>query len=141
MEIPLHQDAAYWPLSPSHTVSVWLALDGTRVLGRQVVDPGGYGARVTNTLAAGEVSLHSDLLLHGSGANRSDRRRAGLTIRYAAGEVKPLPPWESWFKPAFHCRGRLPDHWPNRMRPDGEHPEKMAKFTGEFDGNPVTKAN
>jgi len=54
-----------------------------------------------------------------------------------AGEVKPLPGWERWFMPALHCRGRLPDHWPDRRRPEGEHPEKMAAFTGDFDGNPV----
>jgi len=166
MEVPLHQDATYWPLTPSRSVTVWLALDdadedngamqfvpgshlegplpheelaldGSRVLKRQVVDPDRYGERTTNGLEAGQVSLHSDLLLHGSGPNRSDRRRAGLTIRYAAGEVKPLAGWEAWFKPAVHCRGELPGHWPHRRRPSGEEPEKMAAFTGDFDGNPV----
>lgn len=167
MEVPLHQDATYWPLTPSRSVTVWLALDdadeenaamqfvpgshtagplphdelpldGSRVLKRQVVDPERHGERVTNALKAGEVSLHSDLLLHGSRANRSDRRRAGLTLRYAAGEVKPLPGWEFWFMPAVHCRGDLPEHWPHRARPSGEHPEKMSAFTGDFDGNPVS---
>ncbi len=166
MEVPLHQDATYWPLTPSRSVTVWLALDdadednaamqfvpgshrlgplphdelpldGSRVLKRQVIDPEGRGERVTNALSAGEVSLHSDLLLHGSGPNRSDRRRAGLTLRYAAGEVRPLPGYEFWFMPAVHCRGELPGHWPHRRRPEGEHPEKMAAFTGDFDGNPV----
>ncbi len=163
MEVPLHQDAIYWPLTPARSVTVWLAiddadaenaamefapgshalgplphedraLDGSRVLKRQAVDPDQYGARFTNTLRAGEVSLHSDLLLHGSRANRSARRRAGLTIRYAAGEVGPVP-GEDWFiTPAVHCRGTIPDHWPNCPRPVGEHPEFMAEISGGFDG-------
>jgi len=170
MEVPLHQDATYWPLTPSRSVTVWLALDdadeqnaamqfvpgshklgplpheelpldGSRVLKRRVVDPDRYGARVTNELSAGCVSLHSDLLLHGSGPNRSDRRRAGLTLRYASGDVRPLPGWEFWFKPAVHCRGELPDHWPHWRRPKGERPEKLSAFTGDFDGNPVADAD
>lgn len=168
MEVPLHQDGAYWPITPSHTVTAWLALDdadeenaamqfvpeshlggalphedlpldGTRVLKRQVVDPDSYGSRFTNSLRAGQISLHSDMLLHGSGHNHSDRRRAGMTFRYAAAEVKPLPGHEYWLKPGVHCRGTLPEHWPHRFRPDGEHPEKLAEFTGDFDGIPLTE--
>jgi len=167
MEVPLHQDGTYWPISPSQTVTVWLALDdanegnaamqfvpgshlggplphddlpldGTRVLKRQVTDPERYGERFTNSLRAGEISIHSDMLLHGSGCNRSDRRRAGMTFRYAAAKVKPLPGHDYWFKPAVHCRGTLPKHWPHRHRPPGENPEKLAEFVGDFDGIPIT---
>lgn len=166
MAVPLHQDGAYWPITPSRTVTAWLAvddadeenaamqfvpgshlhgalphedleLDGTRVLKRQVVDPDSFGKRVTNALTAGQISIHSDLLLHGSGLNRSDRRRAGMTFRYAAAEVRPLAGSEYWYKPAVHCRGTLPAHWTHRNRPAGEHPEKLAAFTGDFDGNPT----
>jgi non-heme Fe2+,alpha-ketoglutarate-dependent halogenase len=168
MQVPLHQDGAYWPITPSRTVTAWLALDdadeenaamqfvrgshlggalphedlaldGTRVLRRQVLDPESYGERFTNALLAGRISLHSDLLLHGSGLNRSDRRRAGMTFRYAAAEVRPLPGHEYWFKPGVHCRGTLPEHWPHRSRPAGENPEKLAEFVGEFDGNPLKR--
>jgi hypothetical protein len=167
MEVPLHQDGSYWPISPSQTVTVWLALDdaneenaamqfvpgshlggplphddlpldGTRVLKRQVTDPSHYGERFTNSLRAGEISIHSDMLLHGSGFNRSNRRRAGMTFRYAAAKVKPLPGHDYWFKPAVHCRGTLPKHWPHRHRPPGENPEKLAEFVGDFDGIPIT---
>jgi non-heme Fe2+,alpha-ketoglutarate-dependent halogenase len=100
----------------------------------------GFGERVSNTLAAGEISLHSDMLLHGSDFNRSDRRRAGMTFRYAAAEVHPLPGSEYGYRPAVHCRGSLPDHWPHRRRPAGEHPEELAAFSGEFDGNPTPDA-
>ena len=166
MEVPLHQDATYWPLTPAKSVTVWLAidgadeenaamefapgshvlgpllheekpLDGSRVLKHAVIDPESYGARYVNRLRAGEVSLHSDLLLHGSRANLSTRRRSGLTIRYTAAEVAPLP-GEGWFiTPSMHCRGTIPDRWPNCPRPAGEHPEYMAGITGDFDGNPA----
>jgi hypothetical protein len=166
MVVPLHQDAVYWPLTPADSVSVWIAiddvdeqnaamqfvpgshtggalphetkeLDGTRVLKRQVVDAGSYRDRFTNTLRAGQVSIHSDLLLHGSGANHSDRRRAGLTVRYTAAHVHALPGWEHWTSVSVHCRGSVPGHWPDWPRPDGEHPELMASVWGEFDGTPL----
>ena len=167
--VPLHQDATYWPLSPTKSVTVWLAvddadeenaamefvpgshrlgplphevkaLDGTRVLRRQALEPDQYGDRFVNTLRAGQVSLHSDLLLHGSAPNRSHRRRAGLTLRYAAAEVRPVPGWEWWTMPSVHCRGSVPEHWSHWRRPEGEHPEKMAAVWGEFDGNPIPDA-
>ncbi len=168
MEVPLHQDATYWPLTPAKSVSVWVAiddvdeenaamefapgshvlgalphqvrpLDGSRVLKRQVVDPVRYGPRVVNRLRAGEISLHSDLLLHGSRANSSDRRRAGITIRYSAAEVAPVAGEEWYVSPAVHCRGTIPSHWPDCPRPVGEHPEYMAEITGDFDGNPAVE--
>ena len=42
-------------------------------------------------LKAGEISIHSDLLLHSSGANRSARRRCGLTLRYCTTDVRVFP--------------------------------------------------
>jgi hypothetical protein len=169
MAVPLHQDASYWPITPSRTVTVWIALDdadpensamefvpgshlhgplphedlpldGSRVLKRQVVDPERYGERTSNSMRAGEISIHSDLLLHGSQPNRSRRRRAGMTIRYAAGEVRALPGHEYWLQPGIHCRGEMPEHWPHRGRPRGENPEKLAHFTGDFDGNPLPES-
>ena len=162
-EVPLHQDAVYWPFTSTRTVTVWyavddvdetngamhfvpgshlggprthddLALDGTRVLGRRVCDADTITDRHANNLRAGQVSLHSDLLLHGSPANASDRRRAGLTLRYGVADLRVQEGWEHWLKPAVHARGSVPDYWPNRRRPNGEHPERMAEFFGEFDG-------
>lgn len=164
-EIPLHQDALYWPFTPKQSVTLWLAiddvddenaamtfapgshrlgvlphvempLDGTRVLKRGVTDPEQYTGRYVNAMPAGSFSLHDDLLLHGSPANHSSRRRAALTIRYAAASVEVLPGYEIWAKPTIHCRGDIPPHWPSWRRPDGEHPEKMANFWGTFDGTP-----
>src|SRR5262245_45397623 len=109
--VPWHQDASYWPLTPSKTATVWLAIDdadrangGMRVipgshhfghltyrmtetvdqavLNQEVENADRYGKPVDIELKAGEISVHSDLLLHGSDANESDRRRCGLTLRY-----------------------------------------------------------
>lgn len=166
-EVPFHQDAVYWPLTPARTVSVWLAiddaddgnaamqfvpgshrrgeiehvqeeLDGTRVLGRTVADPDLVTDPFTNELRAGQVSLHTDLLLHGSSPNTSDRPRVGMTLRYAAADVRLIDGYDYWRKNSVVVRGADPDgFWFDRRRPDGEHPEKMAGLWGEFDGQPI----
>lgn len=169
MVVPVHQDAVYWPLTPSRSVTVWLAiddadadnaamqfvpgshrngalehaelgLDGSRVLGREVANPDTFSDRFLNVLKAGQVSLHSDLLLHGSDANRSDRRRAGLTLRYTSAEVRLIEGYEDWQRNAVHClKGDPSGFWFNRRRPAGEHPEKLAHVYGEFDGQPLDR--
>jgi len=45
-------------------------------------------AAVSLNLRAGQISIHDDKLVHGSPANHSPRRRAGLTIRYSSTIVK-----------------------------------------------------
>ena len=39
---------------------------------------------VTLNMTAGSLSIHDSFLLHGSGQNRTTRRRAGYTIRYCS---------------------------------------------------------
>jgi hypothetical protein len=141
-----HQDASYWPLTPSKAVTVWLAIDdadrgnacmkyipGTQVLGhltyklsendpsnvlnQTVPDVEKYGDPVYVELKAGEASLHSDLLLHGSDANTSDRRRCGLTLRYTTGDVKA---YMGWADKGVVVAGDPPPHWNNRPRPTEE---------------------
>jgi non-heme Fe2+,alpha-ketoglutarate-dependent halogenase len=141
-----HQDASYWPLTPSKAVTVWLAIDdadrgnacmkyipGTQVLGHLTYklsenDPSNvlnqtvpevekYGDPVYVELKAGEASLHSDLLLHGSDANTSDRRRCGLTLRYTTGDVKA---YMGWADKGVVVAGEQPPHWNNRPRPTEE---------------------
>lgn len=141
-----HQDASYWPLTPSKAVTVWLAIDdadrgnaamkyipGTHVLGhltyklsetdpsnvlnQAVPDVEKYGEPVYVELKAGEASLHSDLLLHGSDANTSTRRRCGLTLRYTAGDVKAYMGWQD---KGVVVAGDKPDGWSNRPRPTEE---------------------
>jgi non-heme Fe2+,alpha-ketoglutarate-dependent halogenase len=138
-----HQDASYWPLTPSKAVTMWLAIDdadrgnasmrfipGTHVLGhltwelsetddgnvlnQKVPEVEKYGDPVYVELKAGEASLHSDLLLHGSEANNSDRRRCGLTLRYTTGDVRAYMGWQD---KGVVVAGERPEHWGNRPRP------------------------
>jgi len=138
-----HQDASYWPLTPSKAVTVWLAIDdadpananmrfisGTHLLGhltyqlsendeanvlnQTIPDIEKYGAPVNVELKAGEASIHSDLLLHGSEANASDRRRCGLTLRYTSGDVRA---YLSWAEKGVVVAGDKPQHWTDRPRP------------------------
>lgn len=142
-----HQDASYWPLSPSKAVTVWLAIDDAdienacmkfisgshhvghltyrpsdaaehNVLNQTVENPEQYGAVVYDELKAGQISLHSDLLLHGSEANHSDRRRCGLTLRYAACDVHAAMNWNE--KGVLVSGVDASGHWANRTRPDGD---------------------
>ncbi len=138
--VPWHQDSTYWPLSPTKTVTVWLAIDDAdpenanmkfipkshlhglidydvtnevdTVLDLAVKNPHSYGdGEVDVTLRAGQFSMHSDLLLHGSDANQSDRRRCGLTIRYAAADVQT---WYGWHQKGVVVRGEnIGSHWLN----------------------------
>ena len=143
--VPWHQDSTYWPLSPTKTVTVWLAIDDAdpenanmkfiprshlhglidydetddsdTVLDLAVQNPHSYGdAEVDDKLAAGQFSMHSDLLLHGSEANDSDRRRCGLTIRYASADVTT---WYDWHQKGFVVRGEnVGGHWANPAIPN-----------------------
>ncbi len=64
---------------------------------------------------AGEISLHSDLLLHGSEANRSNRRRCGLTLRYCPADVRAGLGWNA---KGVIVSGEDPTgHWANPPRP------------------------
>jgi non-haem Fe2+, alpha-ketoglutarate-dependent halogenase len=142
-----HQDASYWPLSPSKSATVWLAIDDAdvenacmrfvagshhhgamtfrpsnpdehNVLNQTIEDVEQYGHFVDNELNAGEISIHSDLLLHGSDANQSERRRCGLTLRYAAADVRAHLDWN---QKGVWVRGEDPSgHWTNRPRPAGD---------------------
>jgi non-haem Fe2+, alpha-ketoglutarate-dependent halogenase len=142
--VPWHQDSTYWPLSPTKTVTVWLAIDDSdpenanmkfiprshlhglidydvtdevdTILDLAVKNPHSYGdGEVDVTLRAGQFSMHSDLLLHGSEANQSDRRRCGLTIRYAAADVTT---WYEWHRKGIVVRGEnVGNHWLNPPEP------------------------
>ncbi len=143
-KVAWHQDASYWPLSPSKAVTVWLAIDDAdqenacmkfiagshhvghltfrpsnpeehNLLNQTIDDPEQYGPVVDDVLKAGQISLHSDLLLHGSDANNSDRRRCGLTLRYAAADVRAELDWN---QKGVWVRGQdRTGHWSNRVRP------------------------
>jgi non-haem Fe2+, alpha-ketoglutarate-dependent halogenase len=139
-----HQDASYWPLTPSKAVTVWLAIDdatienacmrfipGSHWFGHltytlsenddsnvlnQTVAVEQFAAPFDNQLRAGEVSLHSDLLVHGSEANASGRRRCGLTLRYCPAEVRAELGWNA--KGVVVSGSDPSGHWANPRRPE-----------------------
>ena len=88
------------------------------VLNQTIENVEQYGHFVDDILKAGEASFHSDLLLHGSEANMSDRRRCGLTLRYAAAEVRAHLDWNQ--KGVWVSGGDPTGHWANRPRPDAD---------------------
>ncbi len=112
-----HQDTYYWPLEPKISATVWLAFEDVDEENAAMrVIPGSHkagllkhsrssatdsvltleceqgqfreDAAVSLNLNAGQISIHDDKIVHGSPANRSERRRAGLTIRYSSTIVK-----------------------------------------------------
>jgi non-heme Fe2+,alpha-ketoglutarate-dependent halogenase len=139
-----HQDASYWPLTPSKAVTAWLAIDDanvenacmrfipgshrlghltytlsendeSNVLNQTVAWVEQLGVPVDVELPAGEISIHSDLLLHGSEANLSSRRRCGLTLRYCPADVRAGLGWNA---KGVIVRGTDPSgHWGNSPRP------------------------
>lgn len=142
--VPWHQDASFWSLSPARTVTVWLAIDdadeansamrfipgthdrgsfsvqstgGAAVFHKETANADELGVPFTNVLRAGQVSLHADMLVHGSLPNTSDRRRCGLTLRYCPPEVKITDPaWAAGVE-ALLCRGQAGD-WATLPRPE-----------------------
>lgn len=139
-----HQDCSYWPLTPTKSITAWLAIDDAdeengcmevvagshkfglieyipsgnesgNVLNQTVTNPEKYGSLTRTPVKAGQMSVHSDLLLHGSPPNESDRRRCGLTLRYCPADVVAHLGWNQ--------KGRLvsgradADRWPGARRP------------------------
>src|SRR5690606_29412360 len=74
-----------------------------------------FGTPVCDELQAGEISLHSDLLLHGSEANTSTRRRCGLTLRYCSMDVRAGMDWNQ--KGVWLAGQDESGHWHNAPRP------------------------
>jgi non-haem Fe2+, alpha-ketoglutarate-dependent halogenase len=140
-----HQDASYWPLTPSKAVTVWLAIDDAdvenacmrfipgshwfghltytlredddaNVLNQTVEGVEQLQAPVDDELKAGEISIHSDLLVHGSEANASRRRRCGLTLRYCPADVRAELGWNA--KGVVVSGSDPSSHWANPPRPE-----------------------
>ena len=122
--VSLHQDSAYWSLDRPDGLSAWLAFDDcdlesgcmqvvpdthkepldhvervepTNMLWRgQTVDRPIDMSRLANfVLKGGEMSLHHARIVHGSGPNRSSRRRIGYSIRYLPTYVRREGPRDS----------------------------------------------
>lgn len=111
-EVPWHQDGEYWPMRPLETCTVWIALDEVStengcmrfipgshqneglyshhmsdrkdlVLNLELDDDQFDESKSVNVeLPKGGMSIHHVKLIHGSLANRSQKRRAALVLRY-----------------------------------------------------------
>ena len=139
-----HQDCSYWPLTPTKAVTVWLAIDDANqangcmevftgshchglidfetsdeasgnVLDQSVKNPEQYGTHRLTPINAGQISIHSDLLVHGSKPNNSDQRRCGLTLRYCPADVTAYLGWEH--KGVVVAGSADANHWPGANRP------------------------
>ena len=116
-EFPWHQDLAYWPKTQDpRTATSWLALDDStvengclRFVARSHREPhlrphgpmhGGRDrshalvARLTSAdvvtpaeIARGDVTVHSERVLHGSGPNTSNRWRRAYIVAYRSAET------------------------------------------------------
>jgi len=115
MKVPWHQDGHYWPIRPLATCTVWVAIDDSLiengclrvipkshqpphllphlkenradvVLNQRIADSQfNLATAIDIELQAGQLSMHDVYMIHGSNANHSPRRRAGLAIRYMPG--------------------------------------------------------
>jgi hypothetical protein len=158
--VPWHQDASYWKLTPARTVTAWLAIDDAdeenaamrflpgshdmghltfqksgpnSVLSKETVGAEKLGKPYSDDLRAGQISLHADMLVHGSEPNLSTRRRCGLTIRYCPPEVVMFDrDWANSVE-AILCRGHdASGRWQHHSRPDGDDvsPENSPRNIG-----------
>ena len=153
-EVPWHQDSQYWPLSPERTVTAWLAIydtdatnaamqvirgshkkgvythhinDAPNLVLQKEVDANEIDQEniVTLDMKAGEISLHDSRLIHGSGPNKSDLRRCGITMRYCPTEVKcDLSVWPTF--ETYLARG-VDKHRHNPMGPITKHEKCPTK--------------
>ena len=112
LETPFHQDGHYWPIRPLATCTVWLALDESikengclqviprshrsaqcfehlhedredLVLNQRMrADLFDASESVDLELQPGQMSMHDVYMIHGANANRSNKRRVGVALRY-----------------------------------------------------------
>jgi len=149
-----HQDGSLWPFTPAKSMTLWLALDDSDVEnGCMKVLPGSHlrggiehvnneadstdvnryripdeqvsGEAVDIKLKAGQASVHSDLLIHGSQPNTSRRRRCGVAISFVPTVVRDIG--LGWNKAVVVCRGSDGSgHWNHIARPASFGPPGMG---------------
>ena len=141
---PWHQDGDYYPIEPLETTTVWVSLDRSHPgNGCMRVIPGSHRARRLFphhwnedpgltlrqeidaehapeaaardvVLEPGQISIHDVYLVHGSAANASGERRAGLVFRvmpgtsrydHAGATASPNPAHDYSRRPLFLLRG------------------------------------
>jgi ectoine hydroxylase-related dioxygenase (phytanoyl-CoA dioxygenase family) len=134
LAVAWHQDNTYWPsVTGTDVLTVWLALnevdienacmhviprshagypemekiatDGKDLLKVRVhTTPEMEASAVPVELHPGQYSLHDSYIIHGSGENRSARRRDGYTMRYADAATVQVELDRHWV-PVYYLRG------------------------------------
>lgn len=128
-----HQDGPNWQLEPLEAVTLWVAIDdstsengclrvipGSHRCGLHELQPASQTPNIFGwqtdpvlveaekavdiVLRAGDVSVHHPKVIHGSAANRSSGRRAGMSIRYIPATTR-IAGNAAWSK-ALLLRGR-----------------------------------
>ena len=141
-----HQDCIFWPLTPTKSVTVWLGIDDAtvengcmevylgshtegmigfeksdagegNVLNQTIRDPQQHGRWQQTPIGSGQISIHSDLLIHGSSPNASQNRRCGLTLRYCPADVTAHLGWDAKGIPVAGDPG---SQWPGAARPEND---------------------
>ena len=85
------------------------------VLNQTVHKAENYGDPLTIELNAGQISIHSDLLLHSSNPNISEYRRCGLSLRYCTPDVKAYAGWAA--KGVLVAGNDIQNNWLNPEPP------------------------
>lgn len=122
--VSFHQDTAYWSLSEAQGLSCWVAFaDADLESGCMDVVPESHKQSLSHVerrskdnmlwrgqtvdadlskapvasmpLKAGEMSIHHARIIHGSGPNKSNRRRIGYSIRYIPTHIARVGPRDS----------------------------------------------
>ncbi|MEX0700643.1 MAG: phytanoyl-CoA dioxygenase family protein [Planctomycetales bacterium] len=100
VSIGWHRDQPYLGIDPRWCATAWVALADSTIENGCLQVVAGDDHRtceldpqraVPVELRAGEMSLHHAEIWHGSGPNRSLRKRVGFAIRYLAPQAGPLP--------------------------------------------------
>jgi len=145
-----HQDGGFWPLEPMEVVTLWLAVDRSSpengcvrlvpgshkhtyedmrdrpdvesVLGKEIAVDVNEADAVDMVLEPGDVEVHHPAIVHGSNANTSPHRRAGLTIRYIPTSTRITDP-EQPYPSSFLLRGAagVNSYQPRPVYRPGDH--------------------
>lgn len=99
---PIHRDDSVYPLRRPHpdfvVNTIWALDDFTEENGATVVFPGSHRGTVDDAqpsearravMPAGSLMIYLGGLIHGGGANQTDRPRLGVILEYCAGWLRP----------------------------------------------------
>lgn len=155
--VSFHQDSAYWSLDDSQGLSAWVAFEASGPEnGCMQVIPGTHkvamehedrvakdnmlwrGQTVKQTLdeskavdfalQPGEMSVHHARIVHGSGPNRSNRRRIGYSVRYLPARIGRVGTRDS----ALLVRGKNHGTFDLEPAPRFDYDPEGVKFHAEM---------